>query len=78
MSHESSDYEDALWNMQESYKDGIRAFAKWFAKEWQLSPEQWIKDYAEDPPSQEWFAGRNAGVQSVVDAVDCFIGEFHP
>lgn len=66
---------EALQQIEEAYREGIRAFAQWFAKNWQQSREEWIREISEEPPSQEWFDGRAAGVESAVDAVEFYFGE---
>jgi hypothetical protein len=75
----TAEYQDAVAALEESYKAGVRAFAEWFAKEWTLTPEQWAKAYADPPPGgPDWFKGHNAGVESVLLALDSFFGDFHP
>ncbi len=71
-------YQDALRLQEEALADALRAFAKWFAAEWQQTREQWQKESAEPAPSQDWFDGRAAGVSSAKDAVEFFLGDIHP
>lgn len=72
------EYGSAVEGLEVAYKAGLRAFAKWFATEWQLTREEWVKAYAEPPPSDEWFRGHNAGVEAVLMGCDHFLGDFHP
>lgn len=70
-----AEYETALAKLHEAHTDGVRAFAKWFAEHWQQTREEWIRESAAAPPSQAWFDGRKAGVESAVDAVEFYFGE---
>lgn len=78
MSDQSNEYLAAVQDLEGAYKAGVRAFAEWFAREWLMSREDWIKCYEEPPPSEEWFKGHNVGVEAVIDALDTFFGDFHP
>ena len=78
MSDESAEYQEAILDIEVAYKAGVRAFAEWFAREWVVTREQWLKDYDSKPPSDEWIKGHNAGVQSVTGALESFFGDFHP
>ena len=78
MSDESAEYQGAVQDLEIAYKDGVKAFAQWFAREWLMTREMWIKSYQEPPPSDEWFKGHNAGVEGVMVALDTFFGDFHP
>jgi hypothetical protein len=77
-SSESAEYQGAVQDLETAYKAGVRAFAEWFAREWLMTRDEWVKSYAEPPPSDEWFKGQNAGVLSVIGALDSFFGDFHP
>jgi uncharacterized damage-inducible protein DinB len=68
-------YLHAVQLQQDALASALRAFAKWFATEWQQTREQWEKETAEPAPSPDWFAGRAEGVRSAEDAVEFFIGE---
>lgn len=74
----AAEYQSAVAGIEEAHKEALRAFADWFAKEWQSSREQWQKEFAEPAPKGDWFDGWNAGVASVTDALDVFLGDFHP
>ncbi len=78
MSEPEHDYHAALQMLEDSYREGIRAFARYVAKHWTMTPDDWRKMTAEECPSDDWFAGRNEGVRSVLDVVDHFLGDFHP
>ena len=75
MRNEAAEFQNAVDALERSYRDGLRAFAEWFAKEWQLTPEGWRKAFADPVPSEEWFEGYAAGVESVGPALDTFIDE---
>lgn len=77
MSQPVADFQQALTDLEDSYRRGIRAFAEWFAKEWQITPEQWGREFAEPAPGgPEWFAGHNAGVEGALVAVDHFLDDY--
>jgi hypothetical protein len=67
----------ALGSLEEALKAGIRSFAQWYAKEWSMTREEWIKAYAEPPPEGDWFEGHNAGVKSVEMACEHFLDEYN-
>ena len=75
MSNEAAEFQNAVDAIERSYREGLRAFADWFAKEWQLTPEGWRKAFADPVPSKEWFEGYAAGVESAGAALDTFIDE---
>jgi hypothetical protein len=75
MSNEAAEFQNAVDAIERSYRQGLRAFAEWFAKEWQLTPEGWRKAFADPVPSEDWFDGYNAGVESARTALDTFIDE---
>lgn len=76
--HAAAEYQQALTDLEDNFKSGIRAFAEWFAKEWVTSPEQWRKAFEEPVPSDDWFRGHNTGVEGVLMALDTFFDEYHP
>ena len=71
------EYQSAISDLNECCRAGVRAFAKYYAKEWQISREQWLKSYAEPCPSDEYLKGFNAGCEAVEAACDSFLGEYH-
>lgn len=74
-----AEFQQAVTDLDDCYRRGVRAFAVWFAKEWQITPEQWRHDYAEEPPGgEEWFRGHNTGVEGALMAVDQFLDEYMP
>ena len=75
MSNEAPEFQNAVDAIERSYREGLRAFADWFAKEWQMTPEQWREAFADPAPSKAWFEGYNAGVESARTALDIFIDE---
>ena len=74
---EEAEYQAAVADLEECYKAGLRAFAKWFAREWQQSRESWIKAYSDPVPSDDWFVGWNAAVAGIEGALDVFLGDMH-
>lgn len=74
-----SAYHAAIETLTDSYAEGIRAFATWVAANWTITEAEWKRDFAEPPPGgPDYFTGYNAGVAAVVDAVEAFLGDFHP
>lgn len=74
---EAAEYQQAIIDLNETFRAGIRAFAAWFAADFQTSPAQWRHAYSDPRPTDEWFTGYNAGVESVMTAADLFLDEFH-
>lgn len=68
-------YADALGNIEEAYRDGIRAFADWVAANWGMTREEWVKSIAEPPPPEEWFNGHKSALETIPDAVKVFLEE---
>jgi len=77
VSHEPDEYHSAIFDLEETYRQGVRAFAKWFSETWTMTREEWIKAFDDPPPSDDYFKGFNAGVESVSGALDQFLDEFH-
>lgn len=76
---EAAEYQAAIADLDDCFRRGIRAFAAWYATEWQLNPAQWKREFADPVPGgEEWFAGYNAGVEGVILAADSFLDEQHP
>jgi len=75
MINEAAEFQTAVDALERSYREGLKAFADWFAKEWQMTPEQWREAFADPAPSKMWFEGYNAGVESARTALDIFIDE---
>ena len=73
--NEAAEFQTAVEALERSYRQGLKAFAEWFAKEWQMTPEQWCEAFADPVPSEKWFEGYNAGVESARTALDIFIDE---
>lgn len=79
MDEEAAEYQEAIADLEDCFRRGIRAFAAWYAAEWKLTAEQWAREFSEPPPGgDEWFAGHNAGVDAINIAVDAFLDENHP
>jgi hypothetical protein len=74
----AAEYQNAFSEIEDAHKRSIKAFASWFAKNWKITREEWVEAYAEAAPSDEWFNGHNAGVESIDVALDSFFGDFHP
>ena len=70
-----SDAENAA---KTSIKEAIRSFAKYMAKEWTMTQEQWRKEFSEPPPTGTYWDGYNAGIASAKDCAEFFIDEFPP
>ncbi len=60
-----------------AYTEGLKAFAEWYAREWPFkeTEEEWRRTYAEPYPGEEWVKAYNAGVASVLGALDCFLDD---
>lgn len=71
------EYNQALTDLEHNLKAGIRAFAQWFAREWQMDAKAWARDFDAPVPSDDWFNGHNTGVESALLAVDTFLND-HP
>lgn len=77
MADEVAEFHEAVADLEDAYRRGIRSFAKWFVASWKITPEQWRHDFAgELPGGEEWFAGHNAGVEGALVAVDHFLDEY--
>lgn len=73
-----AEFQDALGSLETALAAGIRSFAAWYAKEWKMTREQWLKEYREPPPEGDWFEGHNAGVEGIQTACDQFLDEYAP
>ena len=69
------EFEGAIELLDEALRRGIKQFATWMAKDWKMSREEWIKSFDEPPPDGDYFAGYNAGVESVIFACEHFLDE---
>lgn len=78
MMEPSAEYQAAVADAQDAVGRAVRAFAAYFAAEWQMSRDEWLKAYADPLPKGDWFDGYNAGVESALAAADSFLGDFHP
>jgi hypothetical protein len=72
----AAEYQQAITDLNEAFKTGMRAFAKWCAENWKLDE----RDLAEsrEPLSVEYMKGWNAGMEGVDAALDSFLEEYHP
>lgn len=74
-----AEFQQCIIDVEDTLRRAIRAFAEWYAKEWQITAEQWKRDYADPlPGGPEWFAGYNAGVEAITGAADSFLGDYLP
>jgi hypothetical protein len=74
----ASEYQQAITDLNETFKTGIKAFAKWYAASWKISRQEWVKALESKPPSDEYIEGFNAGVDAIEVAADSFLGDYHP
>lgn len=76
MSIQADEFMQAVTDLEDAYRRGIRAFAEWFSKEGIVTLEQWKRECQDAPPGgPEWFDGHNNGVESVMMMVDLFLDE---
>jgi hypothetical protein len=73
---EAAEFQDAIQSLDDALRAGVKAFAKWYAREWQTNREQWLREYADPPPEGDWFDGFNAGVEAVEGAAKMFLDEW--
>jgi len=78
VSNPAAEYEAVFRVIEEAHKESLRAFAAWFVKEWTMTREQWLNEFADPPPEGDYFDGYNAGVESILSALDSFLDEHHP
>jgi len=72
-----ADFGTCLHDLEAALRSALRAFAKYHAADGKMTREQWLAWNATPLPEGDYFDGFNAGVESVVDAVDMFLEEFH-
>lgn len=73
----SADFSSCLHDLEGSLRSAIRAFAAFHASDGKITREQWTAWNEGAPPAGDYFDGFNAGVESVLGAVDTFLEEFH-
>lgn len=73
----AAEYQQVVTDLNDLYRQGIRAFAKWVGENWQVSRDEWVKSYDSPPPSAEYIKGFNAGVEAVDAAADAFLDDYH-
>lgn len=54
--------------------NAVREFAKFVAKEWKMTEEEWRKACADPPPTGTYWDGYNAALDSIDDAAAFFLG----
>jgi len=70
----SDEYQQAITDLAETYRSGMKGFAKWCAENWKITERD---DWAiKEPP--EYIRGFNAGMDAVDAALDAFMEEFGP
>lgn len=72
---ENTEFQCTLHDIEQSYRAALLAFAQWFAREWKITREEWVESHEGAPPSDDWFAGQNVGVESVLAALNMFLDE---
>lgn len=71
----SETYASVLPDIEEALRKAVRAFAEWHAREGQETREHWRRAYEDPMPEGDWLTGYNAGVESVLLAVDLWLEE---
>lgn len=69
----SDEYQQAITDLNDSFRAGIRAFAKWAAENWRIDDA----DAQEQGHPKEYQRGWNAGMEGVDAAADSFLEEYH-
>lgn len=72
-----AEYQQAITDLNETFKVGVRAFAKYFVTEWLIDRKGWENSYSEPWPGDEYMKGFNAGVEAAESACDSFLGDYH-
>jgi hypothetical protein len=72
-----ADFASCLTDLEAALRSAMKAFAKYHAADGKITREQWLKWNDTPLPTGDYFDGFNAGVESVLDAVDMFLEEFH-
>jgi hypothetical protein len=71
-----ADFGSLLHDLEAALRGAIRAFAEYHAADGKITREQYQAWNADVPPEGDYFDGFNAGVESVLGAVDTFLEEF--
>ena len=74
----AGEFQAIVSSAEHTIASAVTAFADWMAVNWQMTEEQWRKDFSEDPPTGTYFEGFNAGIASVKSCAKFFIGDFGP
>lgn len=74
---EPDEYSTAVSSIENAFRDALKAYVKWHAKNWTMTREQWDKSTAGPPPTGDYFDGYNAGIEAAKDSIDAFLDEFH-
>ena len=72
-----ANFAGCLTDLEACLRAAIRAFATYHAADGKITREQWLAWNENPPPEGDYFDGFNAGVESVLGAVDMFLEEFH-
>jgi hypothetical protein len=64
---------DFAGRSEELFKDAIRSFAAWAAKNWAMKEGEADQLTEPSPCPREYERGFNAGIESVTDAVDLWL-----
>lgn len=71
------EYQASLSILEVALRDALKAYVQWHVGNWKMTKEQWLREFANDPPKGDYFDGYTAGVESAVDSLDMFLDEFH-
>ena len=66
-------YGQAILDLNEAYRNGLRAFTKWCGEHWKIGPND-TEIRTEHGPA--YVKGFNAGIEAVDAALDCFLEEW--
>lgn len=72
-----ADFSACLAELECSIRNAIRAFARYHAADGKITREQYLKWNSDPLPEGDYFDAFNAGVESVLGAVDLFLEEYH-
>lgn len=72
------EYQTAIADIEEAHKIALRAFVKYFVTNWKATKEEWVKAFDVPAPTDEWFLGFGAGVDSAEGCLEHFFGDYHP
>ena len=71
----TAEYGQAVFDIEEAYKNGLRAFAKWCSEYWKIGPND-AEIRADKSP--DYIEGYNAAMDAIEGGLDCFLEEYGP